>query len=63
MILFHKLPELLFEIGIHYYVMAFLVVVHISFRILNQIVVDNREYVATICIYCAAFFDLPLSNF
>lgn len=62
MILFHKLPELFFEIGIHYYVMAFLVV-HISFRILNQIVVDNREYVATICIYCAAFFDLPLSNF
>lgn len=61
MILFHKLPELLFEIGIHYYVMAFLVV-HISFRILNQIVVDNREYVATICIY-SAFFDLPLSNF
>lgn len=62
MILFQKLPELFFEIGIHYYVMAFLVV-HISFRILNQIVVDNREYVATICIYCAAFFDLPLSNF
>lgn len=37
--------------------------ISVSFRISNQIVVDNPEYVAMISVYRAAFFDLPLSNF